>query len=414
MKTNAFPPLGKIVAVVIVTVSFSFISPAADAARIITIPAVTLEGSWDTNVFNTAIDEKSDFIYRAIPKVSFYIEAFQTSTVLTFGFEFEKYAEYDELDESAATKDLNLSTTEPFRITPRFFVKPSARFVETEDATRRNRLTQTTSPDLPSSESLVTTRTKVREYSAALQLTYLVTPLVELGLGGDGAKRDFRGDDQALEDEDLTDSERYSGEINFHYLFTPRFHSGMFFETSHSTYESKPDSDAYSGGVTMRYLISPSYTVYARVGATYIEESDETTGEDKDDWQPMGNISLTYTWRYFQASLLGAYGLEGGGSFGRTTKRGSVGFTLTNQFYEKWWWDVSGYYQENKSLDDMVTVDFFTVEGTAGLRYVATEWASFMLEGNIFRQRSHGLEGSDLDRDSVFLGVRLSQFYKLY
>jgi hypothetical protein len=124
---------------------------------------------------------------------------------------------------------------------------------------------------------------------------------------------------------------------------------------------------------------------------------------------------LTYDWKDFRASLLGSYGLTGGGSFGVTTHRGNVQLTLTNQFVQGWWWDLGGSYQINRSLDTPRTEDLSTWSANAGLRYQAAQWAAFRLAGNFYQQRAgNSVEGADLDRSSVMLGIELKHDYKLF
>jgi hypothetical protein len=86
--------------------------------------------------------------------------------------------------------------------------------------------------------------------------------------------------------------------------------------------------------------------------------------------------------------------------------------TLTHQFAERWWWDLAGSYQTNRSFDGQGTVDIATIYASAGMRYTAAEWASFRLSGNVVRQSSDGIEGNDVDRESVFLGIVLSKLYR--
>lgn len=390
------------------------VSVPGEAANIKVEPSISLEETWDSNIFSTSTDETSDFIFRARPALTLFIEMYQTTAKITAGFEFERYADNNQLDEEAATNNFNLAFAEPLRITPTFSLKPIASFVETRDSVRRIELTQDPTQELPPSETVVTTRSKQRIYRAGLQITYLVTPNVDFSLGGSGTKREFV---EPVPETDEEDSESFSGDVSVSYRITQRFSSGLFFNTSQNSFDVNPNSRSYSGGVNMNYLLSPYHTLSWRVGTSYYEADADATGQKTEEWSPYGRLSLAYTWQYFQATLGGSYQVSGVGSFGQATKRGSVNLNLTNQFAERWWWDLSGSYQNNRSFEDQETVDISTMYASAGLRYTATEWASFSLKGNIVRQSSDGIEGNDVDRESVFLGIVLSklyQFRKLY
>ncbi len=392
---------------------FSFFPIPGKAANINILPSLTLEETWDSNIFNSRkfTPETSDYIFRARPALTLYLEAFHTTAKVTGGFEYEKYADNDQLDETTATNNFDLTVTDPFRITPNFSLHPSASFVETYDSTRRTFYSQSESPELPPSEAIATERRKVREFRGFLRVTYLLSPNVDLVFGGGGVKRDFVDDVAGSAEED---SQTYSGDASMSYKVSPRLSTGVFFNTRHNTFGVSPDSRSYTGGLSANYLLSQLYTLDVRAGVTYFEEDADVTGRTKEDWSPYGRVSLTYTWQYFQATLLGSYEIAGGGSFGAATKRATVRLNLTSQFAEGWWWDLSGYYQNNSATGDQSEEDVDTAEGTAGLRYAAAEWASFYLNGKIFRQRSNSLVASDIDRDSVFLGMTLSKLYRLY
>ena len=151
-----------------------------------------------------------------------------------------------------------------------------------------------------------------------------------------------------------------------------------------------------------------------RGGVSYYDEDADETGQSSETWEPYGRVYLTYVWHYFKASLLGSYEFAGGGSFGSATKQATVGLDLTDQFTEGWWWELSGYFQNNSPPGDADEDGINTVEGTATIRYAAFEWASFYLSGNLFRQRSDGSGAGDIDGESVFLGITLGKFYRLY
>jgi len=393
-------------ATVFAILSITVISPAMSANWIAT-PAVSIEESWDSNIFSTSDNTTSDFITRAVPSLALSLETLKTTVVLDGSLAYEHYSSHSELNGRRSTS-AGLSTGKPLQFSPRLSLQPTVRFVESLDSFRRNPLLANPVPGLPPSEVIVTVPTKTRDFSGSLLLTYLLTPNVDLGLGAGGTKRTFLDNDAGT-----IDSNTVTGNASISYRFTPRFSSGIAVNTSYNKFENDTHSNSYGAGITVRYILSEHYTFDAGAGIDYLRES--TSAGKSTTTSPAGQVSLTYDWKDFQAVLLGSYGLTGGGSFGVTTHRGNAQLTLTYQFAQGWWWDLGGSYQINRSLDSPRTEDIITWGGNAGVRYKAADWASFRLAGNIVQQRAqNSIEGSDLDRSSVVLGLELKKDYKLF
>ncbi len=381
----------------------------AEAANLNASPSITLDGSWDSNIRDASVNEVSDYFLRATPRLTLSL-ATQTATVgLSGGFDAEWYLDNPDLNSTTATKNFDLTTTDPIQVTPTFSVRPSARFVESVDAVRRMELSQAAIPGLPPSESLATVRTKTREYAGSLQFVYRLTPNVDLGFGGGALRREYPDHPP-----DLFGSRTFTGNLSLSYRVTPRFSSGFFGDTSYDSYDGRPNSRTYSAGLSGNYALSDRFQLEARAGGSLLRESTGIGDERNEEWSPIGRLSLTYASGDFRATLTGSYEFAGGGSLGLPTRRASAVVTFSDRFAPRWTWNLSGSVQSNRSTDEAVTEDLITGEGTGGIRYEAAQWASLHMSGRVFRQLSHGAVANDISRQSVILGITLSDTYNVF
>jgi len=381
--------------------------PPAMSANLIATPRIAIDETWDSNVFSVADNTSSDFITRAIPSLALSLETYQTTLVLLGSLEFSRYADHDELN-GRRTTSVRLSTGDPFKFSPRLSLQPTIYFVESQDSFRRNQLIASPVPGLPPSEIIITEPTKTRDFAGSLALTYLVSPLVDLGIGAGGTKRTFLDNNVGG-----VDSDTITGNASVLYRISPRTSTGITVNAAYNTFEDDTDSRSYGAMLSVKYLLSERYTFDAAAGVDYLRENARA-GQDTST-SPSAQVSLDYRLRDFRAALIGSYGLAGGGSFGVTTHRGNIQLKLTDQFLQGWWWDLGGLYQINQSLDTPRTEDIYVWAGNAGVRYQPVRWASLRLAGDMVRQRSrNGIESSNIDRNTVTLGVDLSYDYKIF
>ena len=158
----------------------------AESANVTATPSASLGPSYHSNIFNSSSNEESDYVFRAVPRLVMSLGSPSTKAELGGAIEAEKYADHDELDNADATKTMDFRLV---RTGPRSTITPSARYVETNDITRRYLFAPsdipTTEPIVPV-ETLIAERVQTKEYSGALQISYLVSPKVTLGIGGGG------------------------------------------------------------------------------------------------------------------------------------------------------------------------------------------------------------------------------------
>ena len=385
-----------------------FLASPASAAQLTMVPSISLEGSWDSNIFNSSVDEQSDIIVRAIPGLALQFDAFQTRSEISGRFEFEWYNDYKELEDNPSTIDLRLSSAEPMRITPRLSLSPFIGFLQTTDSWRRTQLISPPEPGIPPSDQIVTGRDKSRDYRAGLTMKYLISRQVDFSLGVGASRTDRFPSATGVVQED---SRTIYGDSSVEYRFNPQFSSGAYINARYDTWTNSPDARTISGGLQATYTIEQRYTLGGRAGVAHYREDAGPTGEGNDGWTPTAGVSFRYTKKYFSATLAATTEPSGGSGFGVITDRFTMYLSLTDQFAERWWWNLSGSYQRNKSINQPTDEKIETWWGGAGIRYVATKWASFYINGNINRQRSSGGVGGDIDRETVYAGVSFATNY---
>jgi len=380
----------------------------AAAAKFDITPSISLDQTYDSNVFNTDGNEKGDFILRTTPALTFSLRMPETTLNLRSSLSTETYYKYSELNSTNSAITLAIDAT-PIRMTPRFSMVPSAHFVQAQNSYLRTQLVPTADPLVPPSIASETATQKSRDYGAALRASYLLTEKTEFSLGGRFSKLQF------LDNTAGNDGSRViNGDTSLSYRFTELFSSGVFFSTSYNTFENGTDSRVFAGGLTGTYRYSPVFTVNARAGASHGKETSTSGVPENTDTSPYGALSLIYAGRDFRGSLSGTIEQAGGGNLGETTRRETVSLSISTQFALRWWADLAGTYQVNRSLESNVSGDITSASGTAGVRYKALEWMDVHLSGSGFRQSGNGTLGSDLTRYSAFLGVTVGSTYNIY
>jgi len=383
---------------------------SASAANLDVTPSISLDQSYDSNVFNTDGNEKGDFILRATPAVTFSLKMPETTLNLRTSLTSDTYYKYTERNSTSSAVTLALDATPPVRISPRLSIAPSGHFVQARDSYLRTQLVPSGDPLQPASIATENQIRKSRDYGAALRVIFLLTEKTEFSLAGGFTKRQFL-DNAAGSD---VDSRVVTGDTTLTHRFTPLLTSGLFFNTAYNTFENGRDSRTVSGGLTGSYQFSPAVSMNARAGVSRAQETGVAGLPDRTTWSPAGSVSLTYAEGDFRAALTGSIDQSGGGSFGLTTRRQSIGFSLTDRFARNWTANLAGNFQENRSLDAAVTQDLSSATGTAGIGYQPAAWATLHLSGTALRQWSNGAVGTDLTRYSAFLGLTLGTTYNIY
>ena len=378
-------------------------------------PSVRLEQGWQSNVYNTSTDEVSSFGTRLTPGLTLKFTSVD-NVMLSVSGNYEKvwYYSSEAKDANYATWFFRVDSTGGWSLTPNLTMTPSVYYLNTANSSQRSQ--QVPSGDLVLPPVTITNygNTDTEDLGAAVNLNYLATPNVTIGVNGNYSEQRYSGGTDNTAVSGLTDSKQFGGNVSVSYLFSPRTRLGILGAVGRQTYENSPDSDTLSGGILFGYQFSPALRIDGVFGMSYIRQSEAPGIPEQRTSDPSGIINGSYTSGTFTASVFGSAVYTGGSGFGEATRQWTAGFVLNDQFSREWFWNLSGTYQVSKSVFTTETVNLTTIYGTAGLSYRPWEWGSLDLTGNLNRQTSDGQFGDALNNYAALLGITISKPYKIY
>lgn len=383
--------------------------PSAGAITLRATPSLGLTGSWDSNILSaTADNEVSDFIFRVNPSLVLSTDIYSSTINLVGGLEADIYADNPDLNTSSATVNYGLNVAKPLEVTSRLTVQPEARYLKANNVYYRNRMVFESAGTVLSSQSVLVSRSRVKEYSAGLRANYALYRTVSLGLLVSGTRQEF-----GLPA--LTGVKILQWEMTVTDQTSPRSFWGGFADGSYNSFDGGGITDVFGGGLTWIHEIRPPFTVSGRAGAAYWRRRpDAVLTNGKEKWAPTGRASIAYDRDDFHATLGGSYEIEGIGGFTMVTETGMGFLSLTDRFAPNWIWDLFGSYRKNKSVFPENAVGLDTTESRGGIRYQVSPRASLYLSGSYTVQSSSGAIGEDIKRAVIYLGLNLSNTYTIF
>ena len=400
---------------ILVAMAMLFPAMSVDAAgvRLDATPSLRLEEGWWSNVNNTSDDEISSPGTRVVPGIELKFSS-PDNVAISFSGNYERvwYHDSEANESNYDTWYFRVDSTGGWKLTPVFTFLPSVYYVNTVDSSRRSHLVPSGDPILPPVSITNYGDTKSTDFGGGVNLSYLVTPSVSVGLSGFYTEQRFGSTE--VSSTDLEDSTQTLGRATVSYQITPRTQVGLLGSWGHQSFSESPDAETYAGGLTYTYLISEAFKVDMAVGVAYVRQESVPGRYAEKDTTPSGGLNISYTDKSTTASFFGSYVYSGSSGYGEVTRQATVGLTVTEQFTREWTWHLSGVYQNSTSVFTEDAVDIKTTYVTAGLRYQVLEWVSLDLTGNYDHQESKGQTGSTMDNFSALLGVTVSRPYNLF
>jgi len=384
---------------------------AAESASLRAIPSLTLGGRWDSNVFNAATFERSDFVLTAQPGLTLAIGAFGTTLNLQGGVTAEKHMKFDELDQTILAKSFNLYPTDPMQISPSLQLRPTAYYSDTNDSRGQFAATPVLSvpgdvQGTPVNLTTISQRTREKEYAGSLTIIYRPSEKIEMELRGSGLKHEY--DEPVV---NVRDFRVYTAGATVYYRFTPRLQVGPAFEYEKLEPVGGTFTNVFRESLAGRYLISEGQLLDLRGGASH---SRQETNPPVTTTSPYGHISLDSNWGTLHTYISGEYGIANEGVLGIPTKRFIGQLRINKNFSPRTNGELSGAFQRNWLGDTVSSQAFSSITGSLTLRYLLSSWATIRLSANHFNQTSNSTVAGNLKRDTVFLGIDLSEPFTIY
>ena len=377
------------------------------------IPSVRLEEGWNSNVFNTSTDEVSSFGTRLTPALALrFTSPDNVALQISGNYEMIRYYDTEAKDADSDTWFFRIDSTGGWSLTPTLSMVPSVYYLNTTDSSRRTQLVPSGDPVLPPVTITNYGNTKTEDFGGAVNMNYLATPNLTIGVNGNYSEQRFSDDTSGS---GLTNSTTIGGNASVSYLFSPSTSLGILVAGNHQTYENAPDSDTLSGGILFGYQFSPTLRIDGAFGMSYIRQSEAPGIPEQRESAPSGLFNASYISESFTAQVFGSAVYSGGSGFGEATRQYTAGLSFSDQFTREWSWNLSGAYQVSRSaFNTDARIDLTTIYGTAGLRYRPWEWGILDLTGNLNRQTSDGQVGETLNNYAAILGITISKPYKIY
>jgi hypothetical protein len=224
--------------------------------------------------------------------------------------------------------------------------------------------------------------------------TYAASELMDLGFGIGASRRSYLDAGPSF-----IGAKNYSSNASVDYKWTPTFTTGGYGTASYDEFDNQNDVRNFSAGLSGRYLFSPASSVNARLGITWVRDDNGIRESN-----PSGRIEYAYSSGTLAAFLSGSIDYASG-SFGNETRREELALRASDRISANWSVDASGVWQANRSLKAPFLEDLMSVQAIVGAHYALTEYARLNLSGELFRQWNRGGLGTDLYRNSIFLGI---------
>lgn len=380
-------------------------------ANLTAVPGLTLQGAWDSNVFNASTGRQSDYVLRAEPTLGLLVGLFGTTYHLQGHMVGEKYARFGELDRVAAVKGATLYPDSPIALTERLRVAPAAYYFDSFDYRPRalpvgvpaeSGTLQAGQTDL----SAVTRRTREREYSGSLDVRYAQAQTLE------ARARGWVLWHQYLEEiSGVTDFRVFGADASAGHRFSPRLEAGPAFRYEQTDYDQGGTTRLYRGAISARLLIGERHALEGRAGADY----SRWGGHSPDNLTaPYGLLGLDSTWQTLHALATLEYGIASGGVVGGPAKRLTARLRAEKAVSARTGVELASALQRDSIGAPLPSQTVTIYSNALTVRYLAARWLTIRAGGNDFRQNSSGPAVGDLRRFFVFLAADVTSHYHLY
>jgi hypothetical protein len=225
------------------------------------IPSWDVDGVWNSNVFNDATDEESDFSVRTGPTLRLREAQGDLTYDLNYKVLYEAYARLDGLN-GIDSADQYLSARGAWAVTPNTTIEARDDFAYVSDVTALFDSAGLTS-------ILVLGRQRITTNNAGATLTQRLGPLWNLSASVGNQLLDYRDPRQS-------DTTATTGMLELTRGFTPRLVAGVGAQYKYQNFAAVGPTPSrgttiYQGFGVLNYSFSPTWSLSARAGPAFVQ-----------------------------------------------------------------------------------------------------------------------------------------------